>query len=204
MLRHVKSYRNNDDFGRAEMGTEKCPFCGQEIDAAATRCFFCGAELNKESVHKRLEQLHRQKARSARRIHRPVTAGIIVVIIAITIVFYSKPGKKHLPAINSPSQISTVRLKAEVALPGERLIVSNNDLFDWKNVELEIVPESTEERFILRVPKISAGEIYTAAAAEFSKEDGTRFNPYEMKPKRFRILCDTPANKRGAYQTGWK
>jgi tRNA(Ile2) C34 agmatinyltransferase TiaS len=204
MLRHIKPYRNNDDFGRAEMATEKCPFCGQEIDAAATRCFFCGAELNKESVHKRLEQLHEQRARSARRIHHPVTAGIIVVMIAAVVVLHSKSGKKQIPAIENPSRTSTVRLKAKVTFPGESFVVSNNDLFDWKNVELEIVPESAEERFSLKVPKISAGQICTAAAAEFSREDGTRFNPYEMRPKRFRILCDTPSNKRGIYQAGWK
>jgi hypothetical protein len=186
------------------MGTEKCPFCGQEIDATATRCFFCGAELSKESVHKRLEQLHKQRARSARRIRRPVTAGIVVVIIAAAIVFYGKSGKKHVPVTDNHSQISTVGLKAKVTFAGESFIVSNNDLFDWKNVELEIVPESTEERFCLKVPKISAGQIYTAAAAEFSSEDGPRFNPYGMRPKRFRILCDTPANKRGTYQAGWK
>jgi hypothetical protein len=187
------------------MGIEKCPFCGQEIDSAATRCFFCGAELSVESVHKRLEQLHEQDERVARRIRSPIVVGIIVVIILISIVFfYDTSGSKRISVIDDSNQISTVRLKAKVTYPGARFIISNDDSFDWVNVKLEFMPDSTEDRFSLRVPNISAGEIYTAAAAEFSKEDGTRFNPHIMAPKKFWILCDTPTKERGSYQAGWK
>lgn len=187
------------------MGTEKCPFCGQEIDAAATRCFFCGAELNEDSVHKRLEQLHKQDTHTTRRIHRPVVAGVIFAIVLISIVFfYETSGKRRISAIDNTDKSSTVRLRAEVTFPGARFIVTNNDSFDWKNVKLEIMPESAKERFSLKVPNISAGQTYTAAAAEFSKEDGTRFNPNIMRPKEFWILCDTSANKRGSYQVTFK
>jgi len=187
------------------MGTEKCPFCGQEIDAAATRCFFCGAELNEESVHKRLEQLHIQDTQLAQKVRSPFAVVVIVVIILISIIFfYDTSGRKRTSDVDDPYRNSTVNLKANVTFPGERFIISNNDSFDWKNVKLEIIPESTEGRFSLRVPNISAGETYTAAAAEFSKEDGTRFNPYKMKPQKFWILCDTPTGKSGSYLTGWK
>jgi hypothetical protein len=187
------------------MGTEKCPFCGQEIDAAATRCFFCGAELSEESVHKRLEQLHEQDARTARRIRSPVIVGIIVIVILMSIVFfYDTSGRKRISVVDNQKQSSTVRLKAKVTYPGARFIISNNDSFDWVNVKLEFVPDSTEDRFSLRVPSISARETYTAAAAEFSKKDGTRFNPYETKPRKFWILCETPTGEGGSYEAGWK
>jgi hypothetical protein len=187
------------------MGTEKCPFCGQEIDAAATRCFFCGAELSEESIHKRLEQLQKQDALHSRRIRRPIAVGIIVVIILVGIVFfYDASGRKNMSVFDNPDQSSTIRLRAKVTFPGARFVISNNDSFDWRNVRLEIMSESTEDRFSLRVPSISAGETYKVAAAEFSKGDGTRFNPYTMKPKKFLILCDAPAKKSGFYQAGWK
>jgi len=66
-----------------------------------------------------------------------------------------------------------LRLNAEVTFPGARFIISNNDSFDWRNVKLEIMPESTEYRFSLRVPNISAGEICKATAVEFSKKAGS-------------------------------
>ena len=187
------------------MGTEKCPFCGQEIDSAAIRCFFCGAELSKESVHERLEQLHEQDIRHVRGIRKPVAAGIIVIVILIYIIFfYDTSGKKRIPAIDNPPQSITVSLKAKVTFPGERFVVSNNDSFDWSNVRLEIMPESTEYWFGLKVPIISAGQTYTAAAAEFSREDGTCFNPDKMKPRKFRIQCETPTKANGSYQASLK
>jgi hypothetical protein len=187
------------------MGTEKCPFCGQEIDSAAIRCFFCGAELSKESVHERLQQLHEQDIQRAHGIRKPFVAGIIVIVILFYIVFfYDTSGKKHMSVIDNPPQSSTVELKATVNFSRERFVVSNNDSFDWSNVRLEIMPESTEYWFGLKVPIISAGQEYTAAAAEFSGEDGIRFNPDKMEPKKFRIQCETPTNVNGSYQVDIK
>jgi hypothetical protein len=187
------------------MGTEKCPFCGQEIDAAATRCFFCGAELNEESVHKRLEQLHIQDVRVARRIRNPLLIEVIVVLILISVVFfYGTSGRKRISDVDSPGRSSTVKLNAEVTYPEARFIISNNDSFDWENIKLEIISETTEDQFGLKIPNILAGQTYTVAAAEFLKDDGTRFNPYTMKPKKFWILCDTPTKKNGSYLAGWK
>ena len=187
------------------MGTEKCPFCGQEIDAAATRCFFCGAELNEESVHKRLEQLHVQDVRVAKRIRNPLLIKVVVVLILVgAVFFYGTSGRKRISDVDSSGRRSTVKLNAKVIYPGARFIISNNDSFDWKNVKLEIISVTTEARFSLRVPNISAGETYTAVAAEFLKDDGVRFNPYTMKPKKFWILCDTPTREIGSYMAGWK
>jgi len=187
------------------MGTEKCPFCGQEIDAEATRCFFCGVELNEESVHKRLEQLHERDAQLTRKISKPAAIAALIVIIVITIVFFpNTAGRKRTPVIDSPYQRQIVRLKSKVIFSGETFVISNNDSFDWSNVKLEIMPESTEDRFRLKVPIVSAGEQYTADAAEFSREDGTSFNPYKMKPKKFWIFCETPTKESGIYRASWK
>ncbi|MHC4323474.1 MAG: hypothetical protein ACYSUX_04280 [Planctomycetota bacterium] len=187
------------------MGTEKCPFCGQEIDAAATRCFFCGAELNEKTVHNRLEQLHIQDARAARRIRNPLLIKVVAIIfLAGVIFFYGTSGRKRKSDIDSSSRSSTVKLNANVICPGARFIISNNDSFEWKNVKLEIISETAGESFSLSIPNVLAGETYTAAAAEFLKDDGIRFNPYTMKPQKFCIMCDTPSKKNGSYLVGLK
>ncbi len=186
--------------GELEMGTEKCPFCGQEIDVAATRCFFCGAELNEESVHKRLEQLHIQDERVARKIRNPLLIKVIALIILAGVVFfYGTSGRKRKSDVDSSGRSSAVKLNANVICPGESFIISNNDSFDWTNIKLEIISGTAEECFSLSIPNILAGDTYTAAAAEFLKDDGTRFNPYTMKPQKFCILCDTPAKENGSY-----
>lgn len=188
------------------MGTEKCPFCGQEIDAQATRCFFCGSELDEESVEKRLEQLQRQQGtRSTRKVRSPVTLEVVAAIILICVaLFHGSPRTKRSPSFEGPSEGSTVHLNAKVAFAGARLIISNNDSFDWKNVELEIASETAGDYFGLKVPKISAGETHTARAAEFCTKDGTRFNPFTMKLQRFWIRCDTPNEESGSYIAGLK
>jgi hypothetical protein len=187
------------------MGTEKCPFCGQEIDAAAKRCFFCGADLNEESVHKRLEQLHKQDIQTARRIHKPLLIKVIVILIFAGVVFfYGTSGRKHISDVGSTGQSSTVKLNAKVAFPGAQFIISNNDSFDWKNVNLEIIPGSLEDRFSLNVPIILSGETYEADAAEFVNDIGIHFDPVKMKPQEFWILCDTPTRKGGSYLADWK
>ncbi|UCC96302.1 MAG: zinc ribbon domain-containing protein [Phycisphaerales bacterium] len=189
------------------MGTEKCPFCGQEIDAEATRCFFCGASLDEESIEKRLEQLHYQEdVRLARKVRSPVVLEVLVVGILLGIIlFHGTPGGKHSSPLESPSQSSTVRLNAEVTFAGAQFVLSNNDSFDWENVKLEVVSADSGEPFCLTVSEtIPAGGTYTAEAAEFCRKDGIPFDPFSMKLDRFWIRCDTPERENGSYLAGWK
>lgn len=188
------------------MGTEKCPFCGQEIDAEATRCFFCGARLDEESVEKRLEQLHVQEGRRlARRVRNPIALEVVAVLILIYVVlFHGEPAGKRSSAVVGPSESSTVRLNAKVTFAGPRFVISNNDSFHWENVKLEVTSGAFGESFALSVPKISAGETYTVGASEFYRKDGTRFDPVSTKPQRFWIRCDTPEGENGSYMAGWR
>jgi hypothetical protein len=55
------------------------------------------------------------------------------------------------------------------------------------------------DEFTLNVDLIQAGNVYTAGAAQFSKEDGTRFNPFSMKPRKLSIVA-----KEGMYFGEWK
>ncbi|MFH1719008.1 MAG: hypothetical protein ABIF19_16765 [Planctomycetota bacterium] len=184
------------------MATEKCPFCGEEIDAGATRCFFCSAALDYDSVEKRLEQLQRQE--SVRRVRSPVALEVVVLTILVSVVlFQAIPGARRSHRIEVAPQETTVRLNANVTIAGTRCAVSNNDSFDWENVRLEIISATLDNSFRLRVPKIPAGQTYTANLAEFATESGVRFDPLTAKPRRFWIRCDTPDRQRGSYLAGW-
>ncbi|GAH35115.1 unnamed protein product, partial [marine sediment metagenome] len=44
---------------------------------------------------------------------------------------------------------------------------------------------------------------YVIGAMQFTKGDGTRFNPITIKPKEIFITCDTPEGK-AYYSGGWK
>lgn len=188
------------------MGTEKCPFCGQEIDTEATRCFFCGANLDEESVEKRLEQLYlQQDRRFARNIGSSLLPKVIAVLILIYIVLFhgEPPGKRSRPVIGPPES-PVVRLNAKVAIAGRQLVVSNNDSFDWENVKMEIASGVPHDPFVLSIPKISAGQSYTLEAEEFRRKDGARLDPSLAKPQRVWIRCETPKKESGFYMAGWE
>lgn len=188
------------------MGTEKCPFCGQEIDAGATKCFFCGEKLDEKSIESRLEQLHYQEGlRSGRKIRCPVVLKVMVAGILLGIVlFRGTPGGNNFSPLEHPSEGTAVRLSARVTFAGARFVISNNDTFDWENVKLEVVSADSMEPFCLTVTRIPAGGTYTVGAAEFRRNDGTRFNPSSTKSERFWIRCDIPERGSGSYLAGWK
>jgi len=188
------------------MGTEKCPFCGQEIEARATKCFFCGAKLDEESIERGLEQLHYQEGfRPSRRFHHRVAlAGVVACILVGVALFYVLPGRRNPFPLEQPPKGSLVRLNAKVSFAGARFTISNNDSFDWENVELEVVPADIGEPFCLAVTRIPAGGTYTVGLTEFRRKDGTRFNPSSTRSERFRIRCDTPDKQSGSYLAAWK
>lgn len=183
------------------MGPEKCPFCGQEIDADSVKCFFCGAELNEESVEKQLEQLESQNGKKTVRKVRlsPVLLLIIILILICITVYPWSAGTR--PSINQggPSYDSNIRLSAKVALTGTRFTISNDDSFDWTNVELNIISENIDNSFSLQIPKIPAGQTHIARAAEFIAKDGICFDPYTMQTDRFSIWCEIPNGESGTY-----
>jgi len=187
------------------MGPEKCPFCGQEIDSEATKCFFCGAELDGESVEKRLEQLQiEDNETSVQKVRCPLGLQVIVFVLICIALFSGTSAKKSRSSKASSSDKSAVRLNARVTFTGAQFIIYNNDSFDWTNVELQIMLETVDSNFNLKVPQIPAGKKRTVRASEFTKKNGARFNPYTMKPKRFLIWCDTQTRKSGSYFAGWQ
>jgi len=184
------------------MATEKCPFCGEEIDAGAARCFFCSAALDYDSVEKCLDQLQRQESMRTARSHAVLALVVLAILVSI-VLFQVIPGASRTHRVDVAPQGPTVRLNANVIIAGARCAVSNNDSFDWENVRLEIVSATIENNFGLRVPKISAGQTHTANLGEFATEKGVLFNPLTAKPLRFWIRCDTPDRQTGSYLASW-
>ena len=188
------------------MGPEKCPFCEQEIYTEAKKCFFCGASLDRNSIENRIDQLCKQEEiKHISRVEIPLAVKIIVFIILVcTVLFLGR--SRFKPSLTNvvSAQGSIVSLNAEVTLSGSHFIITNNDSFDWTNVELQILSDYIGNNFITVIPKISKGQKLSVRATEFTKKDGTSFNPYTMKSQGFRIRCDTPVKENVSYHAGLK
>jgi hypothetical protein len=90
-------------------------------------------------------------------------------------------------------------LKAVVLNHATSFAMRNNDSFDWRNCDLDL-----NSAYSIKGISILAGTTYSAAAREFLKKDGTRFDFASIKPQTLLIYCrDTPSGARSTL-VGWK
>jgi len=90
-------------------------------------------------------------------------------------------------------------LKAEIRFDGSQFIITNNDSFDWTDVKFKLNEGIIKAGYRLNVDRIKAGNTYTVGALQFTKPDGTRFNPFTIKPQTMFIFCDE-----GDWNGEWK
>jgi len=186
-----------------DMGPERCPFCGQQIDAEAVKCFFCGKTLSREAVEERLEELEIQDRKESRRwTHHHSALLLIVIFTLIFIAVCPHPTADR----SSPKKIIISKgttlppsLKAEVSFTGKEFTISNNDSFDWRDVELHISTDNIGNIFTVMVPSIPAGQTYLADANTFIGTNGIPFDPAKMKPQIFCITCTNTEIQNGLY-----
>lgn len=72
--------------------------------------------------------------------------------------------------------------------------ITNNDLFDYQNAELELNGEYKIENV-----NIKAGETYYASLSSFVNDDYYKFNSSTMERKKFTIYCDLPDGSKGFF-----
>jgi len=78
------------------------------------------------------------------------------------------------------------KINATIYAPEElQLEVHNNDSFAWTNITITI-----NDTYKLTADRMEAGSTYTVGLAQFTKGDGTRFNPLTQKVNQAVISCD--------------
>lgn len=81
-------------------------------------------------------------------------------------------------------------LSARIRFDGTQFTITNNNTFNWTNVKFELNSGILKGGYILRQGRIKAKNTYTVGALQFAKSDGTRFNPFTMKPQSIFIFAD--------------
>ena len=102
----------------------------------------------------------------------------IVAIVVLIMVFTGAFGSK-----NGNEEPGYVDLNAQVRFTGTQFVIVNEDSFDWLDVKLEVNPGTLSKGYELRVPRLEAGATYTVGVMQFTKSDGTRFNPVTTNRK---------------------
>lgn len=127
---------------------------------------------------------------------------VFLIIAAFLLVLLVRWGRITSPP-PAPSKPAYIDLTVSVIFTGTQFVITNGDNFDWTNVKLEVNPGLLKSGFILKTQRMSAGETYTVGAMQFAKGDGTRLNPFAIKPQKLSISCDTPRGE-GFWVGGWE
>ena len=117
-------------------------------------------------------------------------AGIFAVLFAVVLFWGTRDGGVCAGDYRD--------INAIVAFTGTQFEITNNTPYGWRNVELTV-----NKKYILRINLMKAKETYTVGAMQFTKKDGSRFNPFTHAPLTFQIVCDF-AGGRGFYACRWK
>lgn len=83
-------------------------------------------------------------------------------------------------------------LNASVRRSGTKIIVKNNDNFDYKNLEIEINKEY-KAKFAILPP----GKVVEVGYLNFTDKNHNKFNSFTMDAANITITCDIPGGKRG-------
>lgn len=129
--------------------------------------------------------------------------GIIGIIVVMVFFMWICGVFDSSDESGSSSEPSYIDLNASVSFTGTQFVITNNDSFNWNDVELEINSGLLKGGYKLKAVLISAGQTYTVGALQFAKGDGERFNPITIKPQSLNIFCNT-SKGRGFYSGKWE
>lgn len=96
---------------------------------------------------------------------------------------------------------------ASVNFTGTEFVISNLDKYTCQNARMQVngdyeLKGYTLESGLNSVTKSGEVTVYKVGAGQFTKGDGTRFNPYATKPQNFYIGCRGSNELSSAYWYG--
>ena len=72
----------------------------------------------------------------------------------------------------------------------EQMIITNNNKYAWNDVTMEMNSGILTRGYAYKIRRVEPGVTLTISVLEFTKSDGTRFNPFATKILNFSINCD--------------
>lgn len=161
--------------------TKKCPHCDESISIKAKRCPRCQEDL-----------------RSWFRRH-PILTFLLILITspfwgAFVFGLFSGVSGGKTSSNSSPQLSKKQELNAAVNFTGTEFVISNLDNYVCQNARMKVNDEYTLEGYNLEsaldpANKSTGANVYKVGAGQFTKGDGTRLNPFAIKPKNFSISC---------------
>jgi zinc-ribbon domain len=170
------------------MGLRKCPDCGHDISTSARSCPHCGRPNRRASAS-------------------PGISGILSIAIVVAGVLAWRLSSRNETLSESAQPVPPETILARPARDREGLSaavgynrklsvlrVENRDAYAWSHCLLSLNAHGISAGYTHDVASIPPGitEAALLASAEFTAENGRRFDPAAEVPATLDIACDTP------------
>lgn len=170
---------------------KRCPFCAEEIQAAAKICRFC---------QRSVEQIQAPVVTAAKssKLDRILKIGfgsiLALTLISMAVTALRQPNTTTPRKPIAPAPVMTVDMRFN----GTQFTVKNTGNQAWDYATIEI-----NDGFKVSIGELAAGATTTIGAMNFANKDGTRFNPFSMKPQEV-YITGTIAGRSASYGGKWR
>ena len=143
-----------------------------------------------------------------------IISGIFVFTILINLITggnkqSTENSSNPTPVATAPTQTQPTEtpkptpqdLDAAVRFSEVAYQITNNENKDWTNCKLEMNSGIFKGGYIYKAEIIPSQDPLIIPFREFTKGDGTRFNPYDIKPQNLSITCQIEGQLRFGHYT---
>lgn len=108
-----------------------------------------------------------------------------------------------LACADDPAPKKTLDLHADITFNGTQFLITNQSDTPWSGVEIDLNYETFSSGFTAKLGALAPHQTATIGAMQLARSDGTRFNPFNMKPLKMSVKAVLPDGNVGVYFGSW-
>jgi hypothetical protein len=129
-----------------------------------------------------------------------LVGGVLVIMFLVFGLLSCLTGSRSGSSVSTDTPDVKPEIHPTVAVLDGKVIIRNDDAFDWSQVEMTINYHGSGTGYTYRTGALLAGQGYSLGVGNFANADGQRFSSLYMKVNNLCVDADTPTGR--AYWSG--